>query len=121
MKSSTFWTSVTATGLIAGYVTTCAQLTPGYGQHLAHLRGKIRGLIERKTEEAQVKHQPQKMKDWYSLSQLVDCGWCLSPYTTLPVWALVARINRIRGIQWLVGYAASVALTAIVRHYAEVM
>lgn len=110
------WTSVIQTGLIAGYCSTCMQLTPGYGKRFE----KLRSMADKKLTELSLSDY-KRYDRWDSLHQLIRCGWCLAPFVTLPVWVTVARINRVRGLNLIVGYACSVALTAMVRHWAEVM
>lgn len=104
-----WWTAVITAGLIAGYATTVTQLSPGPGYVFSKLRGKLTD----KTENAgnDITH---------SLGTLAYCGWCLSPYTTLPTWAATAKLNHIRfGLKWLAGWATATAIAAHYRHQAE--
>lgn len=104
-----WWTAVITAGLTAGYATTVSQLSPGPGGIFAKLRGKL----TTKTENAD-------NNTIRSLGTLAYCGWCLSPYTTLPAWAATAKLHHIRfGIKWLTGWAVATSIAAYYRHQAE--
>ena len=108
MKTA-WWTAVITAGLTAGYATTVTQLSPGPGNIFAKLRNKLTGKTETMDNELT-----------RSLGTLAYCGWCLSPYMTLPAWAASAKALHIRpGIKWLAGLAASTAIAAYYRHQAE--
>lgn len=104
-----WWTAVIATGLTSGYATTVTQLSPGPGDAFAKLRSKLTS----KTENAD-------NNIIRSFNALAYCGWCLSPYMTLPAWAATAKIYHIRfGLKWLAGWATATAIAAYYRHQAE--
>lgn len=104
-----WWTAVITAGLTAGYATTVGQLSPGPGNIFAKLRKKLTNKTENATNET-----------IRSLGTLAYCGWCLSPYTTLPVWVATAKIHHIRfGIKWLTGWAVATSIAAYYRHQAE--
>lgn len=104
-----WWTAVITAGLTAGYATTVGQLSPGPGDIFAKLRNRLTS----KTENA----DNNLIR---SLSTLSYCGWCLSPYTTLPAWTAAAKASHIRfGLKWLAGLATATAIAAYYRHQAE--
>lgn len=104
-----WWTAVITTGLTSGYATTVSQLSPGPGDIFAKLREKLTD----KTENAD-------NNIIRSLNALAYCGWCLSPYMTLPTWTITAKIHHIRfGIKWLTGWAVATSIAAYYRHQAE--
>lgn len=108
MKTA-WWTAVTTAGLAAGYATTVTQLSPGPGNIFAKLRKQLTTKTENATNET-----------IHSLGTLAYCGWCLSPYATLPIWTATAKIHHIRfGIKWLTGLATATAIAAMYRHQAE--
>lgn len=104
-----WWTAVTTTGLTSGYATTVSQLSPGPGNIFAKLRNKLTS----KTENAD-------NTIIRSLGTLAYCGWCLTPYMTLPTWVAMAKIHHIRfGIKWFTGWAVATSIAAYYRHQAE--
>lgn len=104
-----WWTAVLTTGLTAGYATTVTQLSPGPGNIFAKLRKQLTTKTENATNET-----------IRSFNSLAYCGWCLSPYTTLPVWATASKAFHIRfGIKWLAGLAVATSIAAYYRHQAE--
>lgn len=104
-----WWTAVITAGLTAGYATTVTQLSPGPGYVFSKLRKKITTKTENETNSLTS-----------SLGELAYCGWCLSPYTTLPTWATAAKLNHIRfGLKWVAGWATATAIAAYYRHQAE--
>lgn len=104
-----WWTAVITAGLTAGYATTVTQLSPGPGDIFAKLRSKLTS----KTENADNNLTR-------SLGTLAYCGWCLSPYMTLPAWTTAAKAFHIRfGIKWLAGLATATSIAAYYRHQAE--
>lgn len=108
MKTS-WWTAVITAGLTAGYATTVGQLSPGPGNIFAKLRKKLTSKTENATNET-----------IHSFGSLAYCGWCLSPYMTLPAWAAAAKIHHIRfGIKWLAGLTVAASIAAYYRHQAE--
>lgn len=108
MKTS-WWTAVITAGLTAGYATTVTQLSPGPGNIFAKLRNKLTSKTENQDNELT-----------RSLGTLAYCGWCLSPYITLPTWTTAARLNHIHyGLKWLAGWATATAIAAYYRHQAE--
>ena len=64
---------------------------------------------------------PTWAKDYaYSLGELAYCGWCLSPWVSLPVWAMAAKTNRVRfGVKWVAGWIVAAGMAAFLRHSAE--
>lgn len=108
MKTA-WWTAVITAGLTAGYATSVTQLSPGPGYAFS----KLRKQLTVKTENA-----GNDLTS--SLGELAYCGWCLSPYMTLPAWTAVAKAFHIRlGIKWAIGLATSTAIAAYYRHQAE--
>lgn len=108
MKTA-WWTAVITAGLTSGYATTVTQLSPGPGNIFTKLRNKLTSKTETMSNDLT-----------RSLGALAYCGWCLSPYTTLPTWATAAKLNHIRfGIKWLAGWATATAIAAYYRHQAE--
>lgn len=104
-----WWTAVITAGLTGGYATTVSQLSPGPG----YIFAKLRNQITQKTE-----NENNELSD--SLGTLAYCGWCLSPYMTLPAWAAAAKLNHIRfGLKWFTGWATATAIAAYYRHQAE--
>ena len=108
MKTA-WWTAVITAGLTSGYATTVTQLSPGPGNIFAKLRNKLTSKTE--TANNSLIH---------SLGTLAYCGWCLSPYMTLPAWTAAAKAFHIHfGLKWLAGWATATAIAAHYRHYAE--
>lgn len=106
---TTWWTAVITAGLTAGYATTVTQLSPGPGYVFSKLRNKLTSKTETATNNLT-----------RSLGTLAYCGWCLSPYVTLPTWTATAKIHHIRfGLKWLNGWATATAIAAYYRHQAE--
>lgn len=104
-----WWTAVITAGLTAGYATTVGQLSPGPGNIFAKLRGRLTSKTENADNDIT-----------RSLSTLAYCGWCLSPYATLPAWTAAAKAFHIRfGIKWLAGLATATSIAAYYRHQAE--
>lgn len=104
-----WWTAVTTAGLTSGYATTVSQLSPGPGDIFAKLRKKLTDKTENAANET-----------IRSFGSLAYCGWCLSPYTTLPIWAATAKLHHIRfGIKWLTGWIVATSIAAYYRHQAE--
>ena len=106
---TTWWTAVITAGLTAGYATTVTQLSPGPDYVFSKLRKRLTAKTENTTNSLTT-----------SLGELAYCGWCLSPYMTLPTWATTAKLNHIRfGLKWLAGWATATAIAAHYRHQAE--
>lgn len=104
-----WWTAVITAGFTAGYATTVTQLSPGPG----YIFSKLRKQVAAKTE-----NQTNSLTS--SLGELAYCGWCLSPYMTLPTWTITAKASHIRfGLKWLAGLATATAIAAYYRHQAE--
>lgn len=104
-----WWTATITAGLTAGYATTVTQLSPGPGNIFAKLRNKLTDKTEN-TDNSLTR----------SLGTLAYCGWCLSPYMTLPAWTAAAKLNNIHfGLKWLAGWATATAIAAHYRHQAE--
>lgn len=103
-------------GITAGYATTVVQLSPGPGYAFSYLRSKL--TIETENLPSSL---PTRVKDYVgSLGELAYCGWCLSPWVSLPVWAMAAKINRIRfGVKWVSGWIVAAGVAAFLRHSAE--
>lgn len=107
--NTTWWTAAIAAGLTAGYATTVTQLSPGPGHAFSKLRKKITAKTENEANDLTS-----------SLGELAYCGWCLSPYLTLPTWTMIAKTFHIRfGFKWLIGLATATSLAAYYRHQAE--
>lgn len=108
MKTA-WWTAVITAGLTAGYATSVTQLSPGPGYIFSKLRGTLTSKAEKQANDLTS-----------SLSELAYCGWCLSPYMTLPAWTAAAKAFHVRfGVKWVIGLAASTAIAAYYRHQAE--
>lgn len=108
MKAA-WWTAVITAGLTAGYATTVTQLSPGPG----YIFSKVRGKLSSKTENA-------GNDLTRSLGTLAYCGWCLSPYITLPAWTAAAKTHHIHfGIKWFTGWITATTIAAMYRHQAE--
>lgn len=104
-----WWTAVITAGLTGGYATTVTQLSPGP----AYVFSKLRKQLTAKTEK-----QSDSLTS--SLGTLAYCGWCLSPYTTLPAWIAASKASHIHfGLKWLAGWATATAIAAYYRHQAE--
>lgn len=104
-----WWTAAITAGLTSGYATTVTQLSPGPGNIFAKLRNKLTTKTENATNET-----------IRSLGTLAYCGWCLSPYMTLPTWTTAAKLNNIHfGPKWIAGWATATAIAAYYRHQAE--
>lgn len=99
-------------GLAAGYLLTCAQLTPGYGYKLADMRAKWREVVTQATQAAEERGNTKQAKAAKSLRQLTDCGWCASPIFGGVAWMLLARETGLRGL------LVSVSVCAMYRHKA---
>lgn len=104
-----WWTAAITAGLIAGYAATVTQLSPGPGYVFSKLRKKITTKTENKTNSLTS-----------SLGELAYCGWCLSPYLTLPAWTAAAKASHIRfGLKWVAGLMTATSIAAYYRHQAE--
>lgn len=104
-----WWTAVITAGLTAGYATTVTQLSPGPGYIFSKLRKKITTKTENKAHNLAS-----------SLGALAYCGWCLSPYITLPAWTVTAKAFHIRfGLKWVAGLMSATSIAAHYRHQAE--
>lgn len=108
MKTA-WWTAAITAGLTAGYATTVTQLSPGPGYVFSKLRNKLTDKTETADNDLT-----------RSLGTLAYCGWCLSPYMTLPAWTAAAKASNIRfGLKWLAGLVTATAIAAYYRHQAE--
>lgn len=108
MKTA-WWTAVITAGLTSGYATTITQLSPGPGNIFAKLRNKLTSKTENADNELTS-----------SLGALAYCGWCLSPYMTLPAWITTAKALHIHfGLKWLAGWSTATAIAAYYRRQAE--
>lgn len=104
-----WWTAVLTAGLAGGYAVTAAQLSTGPAYIFSKLRKKLTSETENKTNSLTS-----------SLGGLAYCGWCLSPYMTLPAWTAAAKAFRIHfGLKWLIGLATATSIAAYYRHQAE--
>ena len=104
-----WWTAIITTGLTAGYATTVTQLSPGPGHAFSKLRKQLTTKTETQTNDLTS-----------SLGELAYCGWCLSPYLTLPAWITATKAFHIRfNLKWLIGLAAATSIAAYYRHQAE--
>ena len=104
-----WWTAVITAGLAGGYATTVTQLSPGPAYIFSKLRKKLTSKTENKTGDLTS-----------SLGELAYCGWCLSPYATLPAWTVTAKIHHIHfGLKWLTGWITAATIAAMYRHQAE--
>lgn len=111
-----WWTAVLSAGITAGYATTVVQLSPGPGYMFSMLRRKLTVKTENLSNSL-----PTWAKDYVdSLGELAYCGWCLSPWVSLPVWAMAAKINGVRfGVKWVAGWIVAAGMAAFLRHSAE--
>lgn len=104
-----WWSAVATAGIIAGYATTVTQLSPGPGYVFSKLRGKLTDKTENAGNDIT-----------RSLGTLAYCGWCLSPYVTLPAWTATAKAFHIHfGLKWLTGWATATAIAAYYRNQSE--
>lgn len=104
-----WWTAVITAGLTAGYATTVTQLSPGPG----YIFSKLRKQLTTKTEK-----QTNNLTS--SLGELAYCGWCLTPYMTLPAWTAAAKASHIHfGFKWITGLITATSIAAYYRHQAE--
>lgn len=104
-----WWTAVLTAGLTAGYATTVTQLSPGPG----NIFSKLRKNLTDKTGNA-------ANETIRSFNSLAYCGWCLSPYMTLPAWTAAAKTCHIKfGIKWIIGLITATSIAAYYRHQAE--
>lgn len=104
-----WWTAVITAGLTAGYATTVTQLSPGPGYVFSKLRKRLTAKTGNKANDLTS-----------SLEELAYCGWCLSPYLTLPAWITATIAFHIRfSPKWLIGLAAATGIAAYYRHQAE--
>ena len=104
-----------ATGLICGYAATVLQSTDGPAKICLNLRLKLMDVF---IPDKLRNHE--KLKD--TLSDLVDCGWCISPYLALIGYPLVRKALHTpkQGLaESMVGYATATAVTAFLRHFAD--
>ena len=111
-----WWTAVLSAGITAGYVTTVVQLSPGPGYRFSTLRSKLAVKTEDLADSL-----PTWAKDYeHSLGELAYSGWCLSPWVSLPVWAMAAKVNGVRfGVKWVAGWIVAAGVAAFLRHSAE--
>lgn len=104
-----WWTAAITAGLTSGYAVTVTQLSTGPAYIFSKLRKKLTSETENK---------PNSLTS--SLSVLAYCGWCLSPYMTLPAWITAAKAFHIHfGLKWLIGLATATSIAAYYRHQAE--
>lgn len=107
--------AIVATGLICGYAATVLQSTDGPAKICLNLRIKLMDVFV----SGKLRNH-EKLKD--TLSDLVDCGWCIPPYLALIVYPLVRKALHTpkQGLpESLVGYATATALTGFLRHFAD--
>lgn len=107
--------AIMATGLICGYAATVLQITDGPAKLCLNLRLKLMDVFV----SGKLRNH-DRLKD--TLSDLVDCGWCLSPYLTLIGYPLARKALHApkQGLTAsLVGYATATALTGFLRHFAD--
>lgn len=111
-----WWTAVLSAGITAGYATAVVQLSPGPGYVFSAFRQKLTVKTENLPSSL-----PTWAKDYVdSLGELAYCGWCLSLWVSLTVWAMAAKINRVRfGVKWVAGWIVAAGVAAFLRHYAE--
>ncbi|QHJ84549.1 MAG: hypothetical protein [Bacteriophage sp.] len=107
--------AIMATSLICGYAATVLQITDGPAKLCLNLRLKLMDVFV----SGKLRNH-DKLKN--TLSDLVDCGWCLSPYLTLIGYPLVRKALHApkQGLpESLAGFATATALTAFLRHFAD--
>lgn len=129
MKTSTLKAALVA-GTITAYTTTVLQITDGPGNILKRARIVLRERIETPVPEREQFNSDEEFRKarlrWEyrtANTKLLVCGWCLSPYVGVPVYAIVKRsiAKNEKGIAgWLVGAAFSVSVAALLRHTAEI-
>lgn len=104
-----WWTAVITAGLTAGYAVTTTQLSPGPAYAFSKLRKQLTAKTENQTNDLTS-----------SLGELAYCGWCLSPYMSLPAWIAATKAFHIRfGLKWLIGLATTTSIAACYRRQAE--
>ena len=113
-----WWTAVLSAGITAGYATTVVQLSPGPGYVFSAART---WLTDSAASVADDRELPPRVRQLgMSVEELAYCGWCLSPWVSLPVWAMSAKINRVRfGVKWVAGWIVAAGVAAFLRHSAE--
>lgn len=101
--------TILTAGLIGGYVTTVMQLTPGFNYTFRNLRRKVSAWS--------MKGEKDSARE--SIETLCYCGWCLSPWVTLPFAMVCTNLFRVRKGEKLVSVLGACSLAAFVRHTAE--
>ena len=113
-----WWTAVLSAGITAGYATTVVQLSPGPGYVFSSGRKRLTDFAASVADNRDL--PPRVRQLGMSVEELAYCGWCLSPWVTLPVWAMAAKINRVRfGVKWVAGWIVAASVAAFLRHSAE--
>lgn len=113
-----WWTAVLSAGITAGYATAVVQLSPGPGYVFSTARRQISDVADTIAYNRDLPNVVRQLG--VSAQELAYCGWCLSPWVSLPVWAMAAKINRVRfGVKWVAGWIVAAGIAAFLRHYAE--
>ena len=109
--------TIAITGLISGYASTVLQLTNG-PKNL--IRDRRDDFVGKHTEHHFMPPDDEVEETDGTWAELATCPWWLAPYVTAPIWGMTAALTGVKG--WrshLLGYAASVALGAFMRHQAD--
>lgn len=113
-----WWTAVAAAGVTAAYATTVVQLSPGPGYVFSTARRQFSDAAATMADKRDLPNVVRKLG--VSAEELAYCGWCLSPWMTLPAWTVAARLNNVRfGARWLLGWATAASIAAFLRNMAE--
>lgn len=121
---------IAVTGIVSGYAETVLQLSPGPGYVFSNLRDKINDHIRdlpaypsaRDFEDKREFRKAHRKSDWqHSWKELVTCGWCLAPWIALPIYTVlsITGTKRHKAVEYLAGGATATALSALVRHFAD--
>lgn len=124
--------AVLGAGLVGGYIVTVAQLTEGLGYQLRayrtlwenvcgdvsrKYRDKARTLPDDSRERGRLLQRALQAE---SCRELTVCGWCLSPWVTVPL-AVVSQLasGERNPLRLMAGAAVATAVAAGYRHVAE--
>ena len=101
-----FWTAIIITALVSAYGSMVLQRTNG-----------PKNIIRNNRLRFIDKHSDKDGDPAGHLGELATCPWCLAPWLTLPIWSVVSHLTGVQGWRHrILGYAASVALSAFIRH-----
>ena len=117
------WTAIIITALVSALTGKAIQDLEGPGRIFNRFRTLINGpyLTEAKiipqSEYNSAINFDESKDTRGTYHELLTCPWCIAPYVTLPTWLTVSHITGVHGWRGhLLGYAASTALSAFIRH-----